>query len=436
MTVLAHGVGGRADLPVPLELALYGAGLAVVVSFFALVVLWRRPRLRGDAGGRPLPGAVQRLVDGPVLRAVARAVVLVLTLLVVAVALFGPLSASENLSPYVLYVTLWVGLIPASLLLGPVWAWVNPLRTLHAGLAAVTGPAPAADRLPALGYWPGAFALLCFVWLELVLPGRAEPRTVGVFLVLYGVAQLVGGLWFGAGWFARADGFEVYSTLLGRLSPFGRRSDGQLVVRSPLDGVDGLAPERGLVAVVMVLIGSTGFDGLSRTQFWQAGPGRNAYLSAVPGTLGLLAMIVLATVLFVGAAALGGLLSGGRPGRQPVLFAHSLVPIAAGYAIAHYFSLLLLDGQATWILASNPFGVEGVDLFGTYGRAVDYTAVSPRTIANVQVAAIVLGHVLGVVLAHDRAVRESSHRSTTGQVPLVAVMVAFTVGGLALLLSS
>ena len=436
MIVLAHGVGGRADLPVPLGLALYGAGLAVVVSFLALVVLWRRPRLQGDAGGRPLPAAVQRVVDGPVLELVARAVVLALTLLVVALALFGPLSANDNLAPFVLYVTLWVGLIPASLLLGPVWAEVNPLRTLHAGLARVTGPAPAADRLPALGYWPAALALLCFVWLELVLPERADPRTVGVFLVLYGVAQLVGGLWFGAGWFARADAFEVYSTLLGRLAPFGRRTDGRLVVRSPIDGADGLRPERGLVAVVMVLLGSTGFDGLSRTQFWQAGPGQNAYLSAVPGTLGLFAMIGLATLLFVGATVLGGLLAGGPAARQPVLFAHSLIPIAAGYAIAHYFSLLLLDGQATWILASNPFGFDGVDLFGTYGRAVDYTAVSPRTIANVQVGAIVLGHVVGVVLAHDRAVRESSHRSTLGQVPLVAVMVAFTVGGLALLLSS
>jgi hypothetical protein len=317
-----------------------------------------------------------------------------------------------------------------------VWAAVNPLRTLHAGLSAVTGPAPAADRLPSLGYWPAAVALLCFVWLELVLPGRAEPRTVGVFLVLYGVAQLVGGLWFGPGWFARADAFEVYSSLLGRLSPFGRRTDGTLVVRSPLDGADGLRAEPGLVAVVMVLIGSTGFDGLSRTQFWQAGPGRDAYLSAVPGTMGLLAMISLATALFVGATALGGALAGGSAARQPVLFAHSLVPIAAGYAIAHYFSLLLLDGQATWILASNPFGVDGVDLFGTYGRAVDYTAVSPRTIANVQVAAIVLGHVLGVVLAHDRAVRSGGHRTTSGQLPLVAVMVGFTVGGLSLLLSS
>jgi hypothetical protein len=367
---------------------------------------------------------------------VLRAVVLALTLLVVAVALVGPLGINDNLAAYALYVTLWVGLIPASLLLGPVWGVVNPLRTLHAGLARLTGPAPAADRLPSLGYWPGALALLAFVWLELVLPGRAEPRTVGIFLVLYGVVQLVASLWFGAGWFARGDAFEVYSALLGRLSPFGRRDDGRLVLRSPLDGVDGLRSERGLVAVVLVLIGSTGFDGLSRTQWWQEGPGRDAYLTAVPGTFGLLAMVALAALLFVGATALSGVVTGQSPWAQPAHYAHSLVPIAAGYAIAHYFSLLLIDGQATWILASNPFGQDGVDLFGTYGRAVDYTVVSPRTIADVQVGAVVLGHVLGVVLAHDRAVRLTTRHAVAGQLPLVVLMVAFTVGGLSLLLSS
>jgi hypothetical protein len=434
--ILAHGIGSRTDLPVPLFLALYGGGFAVVVSFLALVLLWRRPKLRGEQAGRPLPRAAQSFVDAPVLRGLLRAVVLLLSLLVVAVALVGPPSPNDNLAPYALYVTLWVGLIPASLLLGSFWAYVNPLRTLHAGLERLTGPAPAAGRLPALGYWPAAVALLVFVWLELVLPGRADPRTVGVFLVVYGVLQLVAALWFGAGWFARGDAFEVYSTLLGRLSPFGRRDDRRLVVRSPLDGVDGLRPERGLIAVVMVLIGSTGFDGLSRTQWWQEGPGRDAYLTALPGTLALLALVALATLLFVGATLLGGTLAGESPREWPGRFAHSLVPIAAGYAVAHYFSLLLLDGQATWILASNPFGQQGMDLFGTYANAIDYTAVGARTIANVQVGAIVLGHVLGVVLAHDRAVRSGPEHATRSQLPLVAVMVGFTVGGLSLLLSS
>lgn len=434
--VLAHGVGSRTDLPVPLALALYGAGLAVLVSFLALVLLWRSPRLRGDAAGRALPGSVQSLVDSPVVRGVLRTVVLALTLLVAAVALVGPPSTNDNLAPFAVYVTLWVGLIPVSLLLGPVWRVVNPLRTLHAGLARVTGPAPAADRLPTVGYWPAAAALLAFVWLELVLPGRAEPRTVGVFLVLYGVVQLVAGLWFGSGWYARGDAFEVYSTLLGRLSPLGRREDGRLVVRSPLDGADGLRVEPGLVAVVVVLVGSTAYDGLSRTQYWIEGPGRDSYLDAVPGTVGLGVMIAVVAGLYVGATVVAGVITRDRPFAQPGLFAHSLVPIAAGYAIAHYFSLLVYDGQATWILASNPFARDGVDVFGTYDRAIDFTVVSARAIANVQVGAIVLGHVLGVVLAHDRAVRISPERATRGQLPLVTVMVAFTVGGLSLLLSS
>ena len=99
MIVLAHGVGSRADLPVPLALALYGAGFAVVVSFLALVLLWRRPKLRGDEAGRPLPAVVQAVVDSPVLRWGLRLVVLFLTLLVVAVALVGPPSPNDNLAP-------------------------------------------------------------------------------------------------------------------------------------------------------------------------------------------------------------------------------------------------------------------------------------------------------------------------------------------------
>ena len=138
----------------------------------------------------------------------------------------------------------------------------------------------------------------------------------------------------------------------------------------------------------------------------------------------------------MGAAALVGVLTGDDPRRQPALYAHSIVPIAAGYAIAHYFSLLFLDGQNTWILASNPFGQDGVNLFGTYDRPIDYTVLGTRTIAYVQVGAIVLGHVLGVMLAHDRAVRRSRVHVTRGQLPLVAVMIGFTVGGLGLLLSS
>jgi hypothetical protein len=433
LSVLAHGVGTRADLPVPLSLALAGGAAAVLVSFGALGLLWPHSRLRGGAAGRPLPTGLQSVVDAPALRLVLRLVVLALTLLVVGVALAGPPETTSNLAPYAFYITFWVGLVPASLLLGPIWRVVNPLRTIHAGLSRLTGPAPAQDRVVGLGYWPAAVALLAFGWLELCYPDRARPGTVGTFLVLYGVVQLVAALWFGPGWFARGDAFEVVSSLWARLSPFGRRDDGRLVVRNPLDGVDGLRAETGLAGVVVGLLGITAFDGVTRTQWWQTGPGIEGDVATLVPTLGLAATVLAVTGLYAGATALAGRLGwGGSDG--PTQFAHSIVPIALGYHVAHYFSLLLLDGQLTWILLSDPFQT-GADLFGTAGNSLNLTAVSPETIAGVQVGSIVLGHVLGVVLAHDRAVRLCRPgRSRTSQYPLLAVMVGFTVAGLALLL--
>jgi hypothetical protein len=429
--VLAHGVGSRADLPVPVWLAIAGATCAVIASFVALGLLWPEPRLRADAG-RPLPVAVQAVVDHPVTTGVLRAVVLVVTAVVVVVALAGPTLPEANLGVYGFYITFWVGLVPVSLLLGPVWRRVNPLRTLHALLALVAGPAPADDRLDRIGLWPAAGALLLYSWLELAYPGRSQPSVVGLFLVAYGVVQLLAALWFGPGWFARGDGFEVYSTLLGRLAPLGRRADGRLVLRNPLSGAEGTPQVPGLAAVVVVLVGSTAFDGVTRTQWWQDGPARAGEGAGLFATLGLLDTVGLVAALYLVATALSARISGTTGG--PATYAHSLIPIAAGYAIAHYYSLLLLDGQRTWRLASDPFQT-GLDLFGTAGDLIDYTAVSPRTISLVQVGAIVLGHVLGVVLAHDRAVRVAApRRALVAQYPLLVVMVAFTVGGLGLLL--
>jgi hypothetical protein len=431
-TVLAHGIGTRADLPVPASLAVIGGGTAVLLSFVALAALWKTPRLRGDEAGRPLPDGLAAFVDSPVLTGVLRLLALAAALVVVGAGLVGPADPPANLAGYAFFITFWVGLVPASLLLGPVWRRISPLRAIYAALARLTGPAPAADRVERVGMWPAAAALLVFAELELALPNRSNPRVIAGFVVVYSVVQLLAALWFGAGWFARGEGFEVYSTLLGRLSPWGRRTDGRLVLRNPLDGADGQPRVPGLTAVVVVLLGSTAFDGLTRTQWWQNGPGIRGDAVAGPSTLGLLTVITLVAALYVSATTVAGRIAGTENG--PATYAHSVVPIAAGYAIAHYFSLLLLDGQSTWILASDPFG-RGWDLLGTIGNAVNYRAVGTRTISVVQVVAIVLGHVLGVVLAHDRAVRVARGvAARTSQYPLLAVMVVFTCAGLYLLL--
>jgi hypothetical protein len=435
--VLAHGVGTRADLPLPLSYVVVGGGLAVLVSFGVLGALWRAPPLRGSDAGRPVPPAVRDVLAGRSLRSVLRFVALALSLLVVAVAFLGDPSAAGNAAPWALFVTFWVGLVPASLLFGPVWGVLNPLRTIYRGLARLL-PAPRYPGIPdRWGHWPAAASLGAFAWLELAAPHRSDPRRDGLFLAGYAVVHLAAAALTGEAWFSRGDGFEVYSRLLGSLAPVGRRRDGIFVFRTPLDGAAAVPARRGLTAVVLTLIGSTGFDGLSRTQWWQEWAGGEG--NVVLTTAGLVAVIALVAVLYLAATAVCGRLGGYR-GLGPVAgrFAHSVIPIAAGYAIAHYFSLFVFDGQFTLILLSDPFGND-LDLLGLRDASVDYTLLSARAIALVQVGAIVGGHVVGVVLAHDRALALAAdapgqRRPVLSQVPLLILMVALTVGALLLLL--
>jgi hypothetical protein len=427
--VLAHGLGGRSDLPVPLWLALYGGAAAVVVSFVALGALWPTSRLGRAEAGVPVPARLQAALDAPATRAALRGITLAALLALVVTASLGPADPANNPAPTWLYVWFWVGLVPASLLLGPVWPALNPLRALSRWLQ---GPQTPSAPPPGLAAWPAVAWLGVFVWLELVYARAALPVTVLVFVLAYVLFQLGAALRYGQGWYARGDAFEVYSVLLGHLAPLGRRGDGRLVLRNPLDHLAALRLDASLVGFIGVLLGSTAFDGLTRTVLWEevtAGRGQGALLAI--GTAGLVVMIALVVLTYVGAVRLAG-----GADRLPQRFAHSLVPIAVGYTIAHYFSFLVFQGQAGYLLASDPLGA-GWDLFGTAAASIDYTVVSPRTIALVQVGAIVLGHVAGVVAAHDRAVGLfTGPAKTRSQYPLLGVMVTYTVGGIALLVGA
>jgi hypothetical protein len=428
--LLTHGVGTRTDLPVPTWLAATGAGLAVLISFGALTLLWRTPLLGGDTAGWPIPRPIAGVVDSAALRSGLRLVATLLSAGVCLIGFFGPPSVQGNLAPWAFYVTFWVGIVPASLLLGPVCRVVNPLRLVHAALARLLrlDPQHGVWACPErLGYWPAAVSLAAFAYLELVVPGRSQPDIVAWFILIYAVAHTIAALVFGQRWFDHGDGFEVYSTLLGSLAPLGRRHDGRLVLRSPLDGLDTIQPAPGLVAVVVTLVGSTAYDGLSRTSFW------NTVIPAGPlvATVGLVCSILLIALVYL----LGTwqvTLPGQRDVPTPATFVHTIVPIAAGYAIAHYFSLLVFDGQQTLILASEPLG-RGTNLFGTAHHVINYTAISVMAIALVQILAIVTGHLLATISAHDRAMQVlPAAIATRTQYPLLAIMVTLTFGAVSL----
>ncbi|GAA3771969.1 hypothetical protein GCM10022225_69140 [Plantactinospora mayteni] len=435
---LAHGVGGRQDLPIPFGLALTGALVALVVSFVALGALWREPRLgTGTEPPRPLPAPVQRVASARAWPWLCRLVGLVVAAYV-GLGFAGP-DTADNPTAGVVYVLFWVGLLPLSLLFGPVWRALNPLRTLHllACLALRRDPSRGLRDLPSgLGYWPAAGGLFAFVWLELVAPHRVSLPVIGGWLGGYAVAMLAGAVVYGSRWFDRGDAFEVYSAVVGRLAVLARRRDGTLVRRHPLDGIAGLRPAPGLVAFVVVLLGSTMYDSLSNAPIWVRVLQSGAAPAPLLGTIGLALVCALVLAAYLGATGLAGRF-GGRPVRECAgELAHSIVPIAVGYLVAHYFTLFVLEGQRTLALLADPLGT-GADWLGTGSWTVRALGTSPAGTALLQVTVIVLGHVFGTVLAHDRALRLFDRRTAVvGQLPLLALMVVYTTAGLLLLFAA
>ncbi len=429
----AHGIGGRVDLPVPRALFVWGAVAALVISFVALAALWREPRLEGDPA-RPVPGELlQRLLTAPGAEWAVRALSLAAFLLVVLAALTGPASAGDNFAPLAVYVWFWVGLVFAHALLGNLWATCSPLDTLARLLA--LGEEPRWRYPKGWGVWPAGLLLFAFVWLELVAPFGASPRVLGVAAVAYAALSLAGMAAFGRdAWTRGGEAFAVYFALLARIAPLARDGRGRVVLRPPLAGLPGIPPRPGLVAFVAVLLGSTSFDGFSRSKAWLGLTGAlSPGVRVLAGTGALLAAVLLVAGVYAAAMAFAAAVGGARWHPLAVRFVHSLVPIAFAYAVAHYFSLLVLEGQLGLRFLSDPFG-RGWDLLGTAGWSLNLALVSATTIWYVQVAAIVAGHVGGVVLAHDRAVAVFPAGVAVGtQYALLAAMVLFTVGGLLIL---
>ncbi|WP_206313715.1 hypothetical protein, partial [Streptomyces coryli] len=365
--MLAHGVGDRQDLPISVFYAYAGAFAALFVSFLALGLLWPESRFSA-AAGRPLPAWLRRVVDGRVLRRSLRVAGLAGAALVLGHLLLGPDDPDRNPAPGAIYVVLWVGLVPASLLFGPVWRLLNPLRTLHLLLCRALRRDPDAGGRPLpsrLGFWPAAAGLTAFTWLELASPEPASRTTLLTFITGYAIAHLLAAARYGSAWFARGDAFEVYSALLGHLSPLGRGPQGRLVLRHPFHSLDAVPQLPGLAATACVLLGSTAYDGFSATPSWidtlQTSPlGRTG-----AATLGLLAAIAAAAALFTLCTSAARLISGARLNSDGLnsdalistrkagsrAFAHSLLPIATGYLIAHYFSLFATEAPRTVTLA-------------------------------------------------------------------------------------
>jgi hypothetical protein len=450
VTILAHGIGVVRDLPIPAAYFFVGAAVVLAVSFVLLFYLWRRPLLEEHQDGRAFPHALSTVVLSRPVRMVLGALSVVLLFLTLATALFGTTIELLNFAPTFVYVIFWLGIPLLSILFGNVWSVLSPWRAiadLAVWLLELGGreARPVLEWTGRMGRYPAAVALFAFVALELAHPRPAYPRTLGIAVALYTYWALAGMAVYGRdAWTRFGEGFAVAFSLLARIAPFAAR-EGRVVVRWPFTGLAGADPIPGTLFFVAVLLGSTSFDGFSRSSTWVdlvadlraelvGSSQRTIDLATTFLSLGGLALFV-AAIMATYLAAVAAAERLGKVDRSLIAdFVLPLVPIAAAYLIAHYFTLFLIQGQFIVTLISDPFG-KGWDLFGTSDFAPNLAIVSPETTWYVQVAALVMGHVAGLAIAHDRAVAVFQGRRTAleAQLPMLALMVLYTLGGMWLL---
>lgn len=435
----AHGFGARYDLPIPLSLYLTGAGTIVALSFVMLGALLRfappADGMRVDAG------------RWPVVLPLARAFGVAIYVSLIVAGLFGTQSPLKNIVPVFVWALWWVGMTYVSAFVGNVWPMVNPLDTLF-DWAGTPGarmrrrtPRPGLNSPAWLGVWPAALLFLAFLWLEIVWEGSDRPANLAAVMLGYAALTWFAMALFGKEvWLRTGEVFTLIFGLLSRFAPLDLRVDGNrvavalrpyavgLLVREPLD--------RSRVALVMLLLAAVSFDGFIETPAWAALSG----LGDCPELLKTIGLVV-APCLFLAVFLLVCRLSAwaaqtvaGQPvGRRSAwriagLSATTLVPIAIAYHLAHYLSFLAMASQYLVPLASDPMGL-GWDLFGTVNYFVRPGWVDARVVWNVSVAAIVIGHVAAIYLAHVQALHEYADRRAAlrSQLPMLGLMVGYTM---------
>ncbi|MEZ5154841.1 MAG: fenitrothion hydrolase [Solirubrobacterales bacterium] len=453
----AHGLVGRSDLPLPDWLFAWGSSIVLIVSFVGLTLGWRTVRLE-NYDWRALTGGIATALASRPAQILAGAIGAVLLAFVVWTGIDGVEAPDRNFAITFVYVTFWLGTVVLSVLFGNVFRAFNPWRAIARTVAAATTALTGRERKAPFRYperfgrWPAVAGLVGFVFLELVwgqtgfAAAGVTPKTIATATIVYSVYTFMAMGLFGIDrWTDRGETFTQYFGMFGSLAIFEVR-DGRLGRRPLLAGATKWAIPAGSLALVLVAIGATTFDGAQEGVLKEPISSlfetfSDAGLSPV-AALRLTNTIFLAGTLLAVAAIFWGGIYGMRivDGRRTALelgrrFAHAFIPIALAYLVAHYFSLFVYQEQAQFtFLLSDPFG-DGSDWFGTAGSAIDYSVIGATAIWYVQFGAIVVGHVVALALGHDRALAlwKDTRTAAYSQVWMLMTMVFFSILGLYLL---
>lgn len=454
----AHSFGTPYVLPIPLWMYVYGCAATLVITFALLGVVSDTPGPATNAHARePNANTLTRTAGQWALWLLLAGASGCLLLTTVA-GLFGNPDPAVNISMTLFWVLFLLGFAYITLFLGDLYALINPWKLFVDGLERL-GLDPPIRRLnypPRWGYWPAFFLYLLLIWLELFL--RPKPAILSGALLIYSAITFAGVVLFGkTTWFDRVDPFSLYFNLIGKLAPVEYRcaldTSVHVRLRPPFSGALSDRPQHlSAVLFVLLMLSSTTYDAIHDTLIWVALFWKSALWLLQPlwgedlgkaqqllmgwylayRQLGLLLFPFLYFGFYILVLWWAKVLTRTTiPLRGLALkFCYSLIPIAVAYNFTHYFTFLITQLRALPRLISDPFG------FSWHLLGVNQLSGQPQLpmglIWHTQVGVLLAGHLVSVYLAHKIALRTFASRRQVmvSQLPLLALMIAYTTVGL------
>jgi hypothetical protein len=443
----AHGTERGLVMLLPAELYITGAALAVASTFFLLSFIPPQWVER-------VMSAYSRLCAPIIISPVTPSLVSFFILLIVVIAGFsGTHDPLLNPLPVFIWTLWWVVFTSIQCLTGDLWVHLNPWRGPARIIRKLCGIEGDPVTLPhRIGYFPAILLFAGFAWFELVYPAPEDPQKLATAVSAYWLVNMAAILVFGEKqWFERGEPFSIFYRLIGSMAPIqvSRKQETPGAVRlvCPGAGLTALPalPMSGVLFVLLTL-SSVSFDGFSGTFLWLEFisvnpleyPGRSAVVTS--NSLGMLGAMIILSGAFACCVYIGCILSGQR---HKFLLAcgrlvYSIIPISLVFHAAHYLTRMLVTIQYTVPAFADPFGVgwnssHRSDFHVTTSFLNNIDKV--ELIWTFQTAIIVVGHIIGIWVAHTIAMRIFGQRRLTAytQVFLAGFMVCYTIFGLWLL---
>lgn len=418
---LAHAAALRDATPTTLEvptwLFLATGGGAVGASFLLASFVTDRVFIRSFhqwGGTLPSPGRILALFG--------RLTGLGLLAMIIYVGYMGPPTGYRNFAVVFVWIGWWGGFVASTYLIGNSWPTLNPFRTIAELFPSFNVSYP--DRV---GAWPSVAGLMLLIWIEVVTPLADDPRLLASTILAYTAVTITGSVVFGTDtWFSTVDPISRALSYFGRFAPLERTSDG---ISFRLPGMALTDPKlvtgRDEVAFIVCLLYVTTFDGFVATWLWE---------SFAVGVVGLgvppigvyLVTYVAGFGLFLGAFwwSMGLAREYGSTyitreelGRR---FAPSLLAIAVGYHLSHNLGFFIALLPSVVVVGAMPLAPpQQPPILGTL----------PGWISGVEMALVMIGHVIAVWVAHAAAYDLLPGRleAIKSQYGVTLVMVGYTM---------